>query len=124
MRYLLITIVALVLATTNAFAFTWEGELDPNEFDKWEVINIKPTPKGFIWVFIKNPDENSPINIVAMAINSSNTLLGYHYFKYSIPHVFTFDSKLNKYVEKHLTDEEKNGCMKCHKDKMLKSRAI
>lgn len=124
MKYLLIIIVALVLATGQAFAFTWEGELDPNDFNDWEVISVQPTPQGPLWMFLKNPDETSPIDIVAIAVDRYAELLMYRYFKYGIPHVFIFDSAQEKYVEKPLTEKDKGGCMKCHEsDKLLYRQA-
>lgn len=125
MRYLLIIIMAIVLVTSQAFAFTWEGELDPNDFDKWEVLDVQPTPRGLVWMYVKNPDKESPIDVVAMAVNPKDaTLLGYRYFKYGIPHSFELNPDLDKYVAKALTDKEKNSCMKCHKEQALKGRAI
>ena len=114
MKYLLIIIVALALATANAWAFDWEGELDPNEFDKWKVISVQPTPQGLVWMFVKNPDEESPIDIVAMAVDLNFALLSYRYFKFGIPYSFVFNPDLEKYVKKPLTEEQKDGCMKCH----------
>jgi len=115
MRCLTIIIITIVLAMGTSLAFDWEGELDPNEFDKWKVLFAQPTPQGLVWVLIKNPDEESLIDIVAMAVDpSSSVLLGYRYFKYGEPHSFVFNPDLNKYVKKRLTEEQRNKCLKCH----------
>lgn len=94
--------------------FTWEGELDPNEFDKWIPIDVRPNPQGSAWVFAENPDRSSPIKVVALIIIPSGALLGYRYFKYGEPHSFIFDVENNKYVREELTSEQRSGCIKCH----------
>lgn len=126
MRYLLIIIVTLILAIGQAFASTWDGELDPNDFDNWKVISVQPTPQGLIWIFVKNPDLASPIDVVAMTVDPGDgTLLVYCYFKHNVAHSFIFIPVLDKYVEEDLTGEEKNRCMKCHKsDKIPGGRVI
>lgn len=108
----------ILLISLSFLGFSWEGELDPNEFDKWELISTQPTPQGLLWMYMKNPDEASPIDIVAMAIDMNATLLGYRYFKNGKPYSFVFDDSQEKYVERHFTDEQINACMKCHQDKL------
>ena len=96
-------------------AFEWEGELNPNEFDNWKILGVRPSPQEVVWVYIKNPDEESPIDSVAMALNPNDmTLIGYRYFKYGIPHQFKISSNERRYIRKALTDKQKEGCMKCH----------
>ena len=106
-------------------AFDWEGELDPNEFDKWKVISVQPSTQGLFWIYIKNPDENSPIDVVAMVVDEETVLFGYRYFKYGIPHSFIFNSAQRKYVRKPLTQKEKNRCKNCHEsNKISNGQAI
>ena len=106
--------------------FAWDGELNPNEFDKWETLSVQSTFDPLVvFGFIKNPDETSPIEIVVMAVAASDgTMLGYRYFKDGQPYLFTFDSESNKYVEYKFTEEEIKGCMKCHQDKLVPQEAI
>jgi len=124
MRCLTIIIITIVLAMGTSLAFDWEGELDPNEFDKWKVISVQPTPQGLVWMFAKNPDQASPIDIVAMAVDLNSTLFGYRYFKYGIPYSYVFDSNEEKYVRQHFTDEQRQSCMKCHSDKLVPQASI
>ena len=119
----LIILVTLLTAGT-AWGFTWEGVLDPNEFDKWKVISVQPTAQGLIWMFIKNPDQASPIDIVALAVDANSTLIAYRYFKYSEPHSYIFDINEDKYVRHHFTDEQKKSCMKCHSGKLVPKASI
>lgn len=95
--------------------FTWEGELNPNNFDKWEVLSVQPSPQGIIWMFLRNPDKESPIDIVATGVFVDGTLMGYRYFKYGEPYSFTYDVEKDSY-----TEEEKLTCMECHQDQVLK----
>ncbi len=121
MRILNRIILVLVFLLVGIFSvsFDWEGELDPNEFDKWKVISIQPTPQGLVWMFVKNPDQAAPVDIVAMAVDLDFTLFGYRYFKYGIPYSYVFDVEQGKYVQHRLTDEQRRSCMKCHRDKLI-----
>lgn len=110
---ILLTILTLTFGT--AFAFTWEGELNPDEFDNWNLISVQPTSRGYLWVFMENPDQTSPIDVVVMEVDSDSMLRGYRYFKYGEPHIYIFDNSQQKYVRHHLTDEQKKSCLKCHR---------
>ena len=122
MRTLIILLV--VLAAGAAWAFEWEGELDPNEFDKWTVISVQPTPQGLVWMFAKNPDEASAIDVVAMAVDSNFTLLSYRYFKHGEPHSYFFNVKEGKYVRYQFTEEQRKSCMNCHSEKLVPQALI
>jgi hypothetical protein len=119
----LITVVILLTAGM-AWAFSWEGELDPNEFDKWKLLSALPSPQGFLWMFVKNPDQASAIDIVAMAVDLDAALLGYRYFKHGIPYSYVFDVKEDKYVRRNLTDEQRQSCMKCHRDQLVPQASV
>lgn len=110
-RYLIFCLLFLALFLTG---FTWEGELNPDEFDKWKVVSAQPTPQGFLWMFVKNADEESPIDIAAMAVDINSTLIGYRYFKYGEPYSYIFDRTRDKYVRYRFTVEEKESCKRCH----------
>ena len=106
-----------IAQTSNTF--TWEGELDPNEFDNWKIVGTQPTPKGNIWVFMKNPDLVSPIKIVSIAVDRDKNVLSYCYFKNGNPYSYFFDSGENKYKQHHFTQGERKSCMRCHQDKII-----
>ena len=111
-------IILLILLTAGmAWAFTWEGELNPNEFDNWKLISVQPTPQGYFWVFIENPDQTSAIDVVVMEVDLNSMLRSYRYFKYGEPHIYLFDNNQQKYVRHHFTNEQKKSCMQCHSDK-------
>lgn len=125
LKKILLTILVLVIGLTLVSfnwegEFAWEGELDPNKFDEWEFLYVQLNNQGNMWVFIKNPDEKSPIDIVAIEINlPSFSLISYRYFKYNEPYSYVFDSKQEKFVRNHLTKEQKEECMKCHDGKVI-----
>ncbi len=105
------------VSTEMEAGFTWEGELDPNEFDKWEKITTSPGPRiGTAWVFIKNPDCGAPIEIVALQIKFEGYLLAYRYFKDHEPYVYVFNVIQNKYIRLRMTEDQKRSCMECHKE--------
>jgi hypothetical protein len=120
----LIIIVVILLTAGIAWSFTWEGELDPNEFDEWKVVSVSPSSQGFLWMFVKNPDQSSAIEIVALAVDLNSTVLGYRYFKSGTLYSYIFDSNDDKYVQQHFTDEQKESCMKCHSDKLVPQASI
>lgn len=118
-------IIFLILLTAGmAWAFTWEGELNPSEFDNWKLISVQPTPQGFFWVFIENPDQTSEIDVVVMEVDLNSMLRSYRYFKYSEPHIYLFDNNQQKYVRHYFTNEQKKSCMQCHSDKSVPQTSI
>lgn len=104
--------------------FTWEGELDPNKFDKWKVINAQPMTKEYAWIFVQNPDPISPIKVVHMTVDKDMRLLSYQYFKNGEPYRYVFTYGENKYKRHHFTQEERNSCMKCHSDKVVPQQEV
>ena len=114
----LIGIFMVLLMTLTFSAFTWEGELDPNNFNNWEVVDAMPSPQAFIWLIIKNPDQASPINTVAIGVGRYKSLLFYRYFKYGEPYYYVFNVENSRYMRSNLTDEEKLSCMRCHRKEL------
>jgi len=110
----------LVLGVILMFvtAFTWEGELDPNEFDKWELVSVIPSQNGLSWITVKNPNPEHAIDTVALLADLNSNLLGYRYFKGGEPYGYLFDTEQEKYVRYEYTPEERKGCMGCHSDKV------
>lgn len=99
--------------------FTWEGELDPDDFDDWKVIKATEfDARGILWVFWRNPDTDSPIKVVVGEIYFDETLIMYRYFKRGEPHMFYLDKQKNRYVRYSFTDEERKNCMSCHQDEV------
>ena len=122
MRTLIILLI--VLTAGMAWAFTWEGELDPNDFDKWKLISVQPSPQGIFWMLVENLDKDSPIGIVAMGVAGDSTLIGYRYFKYGEPYSYVFDSNEEKYVRQRFTDEERRSCVRCHTGRLVPQVSI
>jgi len=96
-------------------AFEWEGELDPNDFSKWPVIEMSAPDKGIVWVRISNPDTDSDIETVSLAVSEqTEILLAYKYFKLGEPYFYRYDRKLDKFVRYKFTHKERSQCMECH----------
>jgi len=107
-----IALVATVYALSHAF--TWEGELDPNEFGTWKPISRELVTLGLFQVMVQNPDPTSPIKRAVLYISCNDDLLGYQYFKQGKPYRFWFDKEQEKYARTPISEKEKQGCMKCH----------
>ncbi len=122
MRHLmkaLIMVLAVVFTAglTAAEVLKYEGELNPNEFSEWEVIGRRQTSHYESEEAIVNPDENSNIQIVQVFFFRT-TITKYRYFK----GIDIYDYRLNnatKTYERYIyTEEERQGCVKCHKDRL------
>ena len=109
-----ILLIGLLLSVKSVMAFTWEGELNPNEFDNWKLVSVQPTPQGYFWVFIENPDQTSAIDVVVMKVDLNSMLRSYRYFKYGEPHMYIYDAQQDKYIKMILTEKGKQDCLKCH----------
>jgi hypothetical protein len=117
-------VLLIVLTTGMAWAFTWEGELDPNEFDNWDLISVMPNPGGTSWVLVKNPDKSAPIDTVALLVDLNTNLLGYRYFKNGEPFGYFFDMDQEKYVRHNYTADQRKTCMQCHSETLLTRTSI
>ncbi len=118
-------IILLILLTAGmAWATTWEGELDPNEFRNWKLLSVTLNVEGLAWVFIKNPDQTSPIDTVALAVDLDSNILGYRYFKDGEPYSYVLDNNEDKYVRHYFTHEEKESCVKCHSGELIPAVSI
>jgi len=124
MKRILSALLVLGVVLFFVTAFIWEGELDPNEFEKWEVISATPSGSNLMLIIIHNPDSASPIHKVAMLVDYSSNLLAYRYFKDGEPFGYFFDTAQEKYVRHEYTSEEKKGCMGCHKDQAKVNKSI
>ena len=123
LRRIFLVVLVLVVSLTLV-SFTYDGELDPNNFDKWEEISRHITPQGRFWVFIKNPDETSSIKTVVMLVTFQGNLIGYRYFKYGRPYQFTLNTIQDKYVQYHFTKKQIQGCMRCHQGQIVPGEKI
>ena len=112
------TLIVLIAIAISVMAFTWEGELDPNEFDKWELAYAMPQSNGVSWYVVKNPDKSELIDTVALLVDLNANLLGYRYFIGNEPHGYFFDLDEEKYKRHKYTQEQKQACMECHSGKV------
>jgi len=88
--------ISMVLCFVGvSFAYTYDGEINPSEFTKWnKVSTIQTGPFGGV-VVLENPDPNAKIKEVALSIYKDD-LIEYWY---------TIDGKVYKY---EFNDETSN----------------
>lgn len=55
------------------------------------------------------------IETVQMIIDFEGALRIYRYFKDGEPYIYTLNADLDKYVRVELSEEERQGCIRCHK---------
>ena len=117
-RVIIIAVIIFAMAAVYKMShgFTWEGELDPNAFDSWELVSVIPNPNGLSWVIVKNPDPAGAIKTVAMLVDLNSNLLGYRYFKHGEPFGYFFNLEQENYARFEYTPGQKKRCMECHAD--------
>ena len=87
--------VSMILCFVGAsFAYTYDSEINPEEFVAWEVIDkVRTSPSGGTAV-IKNPDPNARIREATLEIQNGG-LISYWY---------TIDGKTYKYEFNYETE--------------------
>jgi len=101
--------------------YTWDGELDPHEFNnetKWTYAGTLQQDYSTVWVILANVDTASPIDHVALLTDAYGNVLAYRYFKLNEPHVFSFDTDKLHYREYTYTEAQKQECFTCHADRV------
>jgi len=115
---IVITLISLAFLPPYAFAFTYEGELDPREFAKWDIVNIGEVKSMMVTITIQNPDKEAEIQRIQMTVqinpSGDGTLLSYRYFKEG--EIYKYEATANKkgYKQYKHTEKERRSCMKCH----------
>jgi len=91
-------LVALVVAlAASAYAYTYESEIDPAAFEKWQVVAAEPGPLG-VAVTFRNPDPRGEIGAAVCLIRSDGTLLAYCYLKDGKLRYFALHPGRDRYV--------------------------
>ena len=129
-------IICTVLVFLCTLGLSWQGELNPTEFDKWETVKeLKDNNADEMWFIAKNPDESSRIYFVVLIyraeylkgkygeVKREIILVEYRYFKAGEPFVFNYDRIEDKYWQIDIPDWKREQCFRCHKQK-LKSEEI
>jgi len=96
---------------------SWEGELNPTEFGKWEAVKVLYGGNLYVWIIARNPDEFSPIRFVVLIYKRDGTLVEYRYFRRGEPHVFEYNAEADKYWQKQLPAWKRQQCLDCHRPK-------
>lgn len=118
-RKMSLFLILLFLLFPLLVAFTYEGEINPEEFLTWTLI---PGTARMVNMFegtvvLVNPDQTSKIKKVQICVFVLvKKLVGYRYFKEGELFIYKLDIEKNKYVRKYLSDLERKGCDKCHRN--------
>jgi len=118
-QFAIVTIlISLASLSPHVFAFTYEGELDPREFTKWDIVNIGEVKSMMVAITIQNPDKEAEIQRVQLSVrinpSGDGTLFYYRYFKRG--EIYEYEANANKtgYKQYKHTKEERRSCLKCH----------
>ena len=95
------------LVAGSVWAYTYEGELDPQVFFdwKWNAPIISPyLGLPFLQVIAQNPDQTSPIKVVKLTTlplnpHSGYIIISYIYEKGGITYGYVFDPKQERYIQ-------------------------
>lgn len=105
MRSLILPIV-FYSSIALAAEFTYDGPLNPEDFQNWITVQIGPCYKGkdHYHVVIQNPDKTAEIQIVALTLFPSNggimTITAYEYDLNGTHYVFMINGD-NHYAQIH-----------------------
>ena len=111
-------LILLFLLFPLLVAFTYEGEINPEEFLAWD--NVPGTERmedTFVMsVVLANPDQTLKIKkIRTYVFILTSKLIGYRYFKENELFIYTLDIERNKYVRRYLSESKRKDCAQCHK---------
>ena len=116
---LLIVTTLLTLIPGAAQGLTWEGELDPTKFPKWDIIETRMINSTTMLATAQNPDKNAKIQRIQMTFHinlngQEGILVSYRYFKNGEIYNYEANADMNGYERRRYTDKERRGCMTCH----------
>ena len=90
-----VAVLMVLCFAGTSFAYTYDGEINPSEFIKWNTVStIQIGPFGGV-VVLENPDPNAKIKETALSIYKDNI----------IEYWYTIDGKVYKY---EFNDKTKN----------------
>ena len=120
-KYILIPVYLVFLCIL--LGLSWEGELNPTEFDKWEIIKILHQDSWFVYVLAKNRDELSPIRLASFAYRKADKqLVEYAYFKLGELYSFKWHEDTDEYKRTKMQKWEIKRCFNCHQDELKKKQ--
>ena len=90
-------VISMVLCFTGtALAFTFDSELNPEEFYNWERVEFfRTSPYGGV-VMLKNPDPNARIKVGSLNIYGGE-VLSYSYVIDGKTYTYEFNNETNNY---------------------------
>ena len=117
-------ILFILLTAGMAWAFSWEGELDPNDLDKWEIIGATMLNPLTMIATAQNPDKEVEIQRIQMFIYIDGTLISYRYFKGGEIYEYVFNTDKDMYERNEYTEKHRQSCIQCHSAKLVTRASI
>lgn len=77
--------------------WTYDGELNPDDFDTWEVVSVAPCPSGAPHAHVLI--QSSYGLFIELKVDSAMNLLAYFYTKDGVDYEFTYDPETEHYTQ-------------------------
>jgi len=112
-------LAVILILSGRSYPFTFEGELNPDELDKGEIVEgsqavVNPF-LGIAKMMLLNPDKNAEIRRVRISVHlPTNTILNYDYFRDGYVFDYYYELDRDHYFRKHYTWAELTVCRACH----------
>jgi|FLOH01.1.fsa_nt_gi hypothetical protein len=95
----LVLVLIVVLAYTNLFAYTFDGDVDPAQFFSYEVVNVEQIGPQSLILFLKSDNTNPLYAINAVMVKGKQTfIIAYAYYDKMVLRHFILEK--SHYVEK------------------------
>jgi hypothetical protein len=104
-KFIFIILIGLMLISTNIFAFTHDGEIDPNEFLDWLVVEKLQIDEYRLTVWIENSKRFARINRATLHLFGGG-LSWYTYWKDGTLYTFEYNHKTDKFELVFVLDVE------------------
>lgn len=112
--FVLLSIVFPFFWRSTTCAYTYESEINPKEFKRWEIIQQTHPAEDYYgrsFAILKNPDLFHPIGFVLIQANGhccENDLIGYAYYKRDELFVYVYYSSYGgRYVRIKVSPQQK-----------------
>ncbi len=120
----LLIILVIVLSAGMAWGFSWEGELDPNELDNWQITAPTMVDPLRMIATAQNPDKEAEIQRIQMVLYIDGTLISYRYFKEGEIYDYVLNVDTDTYERQDYTETDRQSCMQCHNVKLVSKVSI
>ena len=95
-KFIFAAIVGLMLIASTSFAFTYDGEIDPNEFMNWLVMEKLQVDEYRSTVWIENPKRFAKIKRATLHLIGGG-LSWYTYWKGGTLYTFEYNMETDRF---------------------------